>query len=57
MTAMIPGQAPIQAKAGGLFEASRHVRRELEAQDLLLWCAAARRDVWAPGMQRDMAGV
>lgn len=54
MTAVVDGEPQVDVEAFDLFEALRLIRLQLEAKDLLLCCAGARRDVWASGMQRDM---
>jgi hypothetical protein len=54
ITAVVGDQPPVEAEASDLFAALCQVRRQLEARDVVLCCAGARRDVWPSGMARDM---
>ena len=47
----------VRAVGSDLFAALQIVRRQLDAQGLLVAVQGARRQAWASGMQRDMSGA
>jgi hypothetical protein len=54
MTATVGRGKVFHAQAADCFAALTSIREQLEPIGIRLLCCGSRRDVWAPGMQRDM---